>query len=63
MSRVRDLMGRLEEMPSQMPEADDEAWWNRLIQDRLDAVDEIRRLARSRNRWAEKYNKLREKSQ
>ena len=41
-----------------MPEADDEAWWSRLIQDRDDAVKEIERLVRSRNRWATKYNNL-----
>ena len=51
-------MTRLEEMPSQMPEADDDAWWDRIAQDRLDAVTEIKRLVRSRNKWAERYNKL-----
>ena len=58
MSRSRKLMERLQEMPSQIPESDDIKWWDRLIQDRNDAVSEIQRLVRSRNRWASKYNKL-----
>ena len=62
MSKVRNLMARLEEMPSQMPEDGDDAWWSRLIQDRLDAVAEIKRLVKSRNKWATRYNQVKEKS-
>jgi hypothetical protein len=51
-------MARLTEMPSQMPEADDDAWWARIIQDRQDAVVEINRLVRSRNKWGQRYNRL-----
>lgn len=58
MSKVRDLMARLEEMPSQMDETNDDAWWGRIIQDREDAVAEIKRLVRSRNKWAQRYNAL-----
>lgn len=53
-----DLMRRLEEMPSQMGEVTDDEWWNRLIKDRIDAVAEIKRLVRSRNKWADKYTKM-----
>lgn len=56
--KSRDLLARLMEMPSQMAETDDDLWWERLIQDRQDAVTEITRLVKSRNKWGRKYNKL-----
>jgi len=61
MSKARDLMKRLEEMPSQMPNVNDDDWWNRIIQDRLDAVFEIKRLVKSRNKWAAHYAQAKEK--
>ena len=54
-------MKRLEEMPSQMPHVNDDDWWSRIIQDRLDAVSEIKRLVKSRNKWAAHYNQTKEK--
>jgi type IV secretory pathway ATPase VirB11/archaellum biosynthesis ATPase len=54
----RELIDRLEEMPSQIPADDDDAWWARIIQDRIDAVKEINRLVKSRNKWGQRYNEL-----